>query len=408
MKSLSNSLKPKKIDEVIGQTHLVGSDGLLTKMLAKKLKWSFILYGPPGSGKTTIATLFAAEMKLDHYLFNAAIDNKNKLKDILDTIMYNDILIVVDEIHRMKKDIQDYLLPYLEDDRVMLIGLTTTNPYHSINHAIRSRLRLFPINPISNDEMKIAFDRAEAFLRPPNTISGQGVDKLIDLAGYDLRTFYNLVETAFKLNEDLDLITLQDINKINFRSNLSLDNDEENYYHILSALQKSIRGSDVDAAIHYLARLVTLGDLESIIRRLLVISYEDVGLANPSLHPKVVAATQAAVVVGFPEARIILSSIVVEMALSPKSNSSQVALDNAIIDYQKGITGNIPLFLNNSEIMRDSSLYKLPHELPNSIDSLKYLPDEIIGRKYYIPKETSPYEKALGERKKIIDELKKY
>lgn len=408
MRSLSNLLKPKNIDEIIGQKHLVGEDGILTKMLKENYKWSFILYGPPGSGKTTIATLYSKASNIDAYFFNAAIDGKSKLKDILDTTLYNNVLIVIDEIHRMKKDIQDYLLPYLEDDKVMLIGLTTTNPYHTINLAIRSRLRLFPINPISNEDMMIAFNRAEMELNPVSKMSEPAIQKLIDLAGNDLRTFYNLIETAFLLNDDLDVITLKDVNKINFQSSLQLDSDGENYYQLLSALQKSIRGSDTDASIHYLARLITLGDLESIIRRLLVIGYEDIGLANPSLQPKVLAACQAAKIVGFPEARIILSGIVIEMALSPKSNSSQVALDEAISDYKKGITGDVPVFLNNSEIMRDPTLYKLPHDLDNSVDDVKYLPEKIQNKKYYIAKETSPYEKALKERKEILDKFKKY
>lgn len=254
----------------------------------------------------------------------------------------------------------------------------------------------------------IAFNRAEMELNPVSKMSEPAIQKLIDLAGNDLRTFYNLIETAFLLNDDLDVITLKDVNKINFQSSLQLDSDGENYYQLLSALQKSIRGSDTDASIHYLARLITLGDLESIIRRLLVIGYEDIGLANPSLQPKVLAACQAAKIVGFPEARIILSGIVIEMALSPKSNSSQVALDEAISDYKKGITGDVPVFLNNSEIMRDPTLYKLPHDLDNSVDDVKYLPEKIQNKKYYIAKETSPYEKALKERKEILDKFKKY
>ncbi len=321
---------------------------------------------------------------------------------------YHDVLIIVDEIHRMKTDIQDYLLPFLESGKAIMIGLTTLNPYQSINIAIRSRCHLYEIKSLSDADIKKALKNGLAFLDADIKLSEDAIQSIIRSSNHEIRSALNLLESASLVLKDGETLTSNIVRRLAGKPQLSLDDHEDHYYEMLSALQKSIRGSDVDASLHYLARLITLGDLEVIIRRLLVTAYEDIGLANPTMGSKVLAAAQTARMTGFPEARIPLGTIVVDMALSPKSNTALVALDEAISDFESGITGDIPKHIDNKYLKVHPEAYHYPHNDPNSLNSEQYLPEKILHKKYYKPKDESAYEKALMERKKLIDKVKGY
>jgi len=406
MEPLASRMRPKNFDEVYGQDHLLSKHGVLTKMIEKKKYLSFILYGPPGTGKTTIAKLFSDKSMLDTYFFNASTDNKAKLKDILDMTAYHDVLIIVDEIHRMKTDIQDYLLPFLESGKAIMIGLTTLNPYQSINMAIRSRCHLYEIKALSDKDIEAAILNAIQYLDHDIHLTDDALAAIIRASNSEIRSALNLLESASLVVDDGQKITSNIIRKLAGKPQLSLDDHENHYFEMLSALQKSIRGSDVDASIHYLARLLTLGDLEIIFRRLIVIAYEDIGLANPTMGQKVLAAIQAAKMTGLPEARIPLSVIVVDMALSPKSNTAYSALDKAMEDFQNGLAGPIPKHIDNKYIKQHPDSYKYPHNDPGSLNSQTHLPDNLLDKTYYVPKDESAYEKALKDRLQLIDQIK--
>lgn len=406
MKPLAFRMRPQKFEDVYGQDHLVGKDGVLVSMLQKKKLLSFILYGPPGTGKTTIAQIFAAQSGLDHYFFNASTDNKARLKDIIDTTAYHDILIVIDEIHRMKTDVQDYLLPFMENGKATVIGLTTLNPYQNINMAIRSRCHLYEVKSLDNDAMEKAILNGVKELDVDLRVETSALSAIIRYSNHEIRTALNILESASLVLNDGDLLTAQLIYRIAGKINHDLDNHEDHFYDLLSALQKSIRGSDVDASVHYLARLITLGDLQAIVRRLLVIAYEDIGLANPLMGGKVLNACDAAIKVGLPEARIILGAIIIDMAISPKSNTAIVAIDQAIHDYENNDTGVVPDQASNRKIKLNPDIYHYPHNDSDSVNDQTYLPDKIKDKTYYHPKSESSYEKALSDRLKMLDKIK--
>ncbi|MFA6800531.1 MAG: AAA family ATPase [Acholeplasmataceae bacterium] len=403
---LAYRMRPTKFEDIFGQDHLIGQQGVLNIMLKKHKIMSFILYGPPGTGKTTIASIFASQSKLDTYFFNASTDNKAKLKDVIDMTAYHDILLIIDEIHRMKTDIQDYLLPYLENGHVTIIGLTTLNPYQSINLAIRSRCHLYEVVNLDDESIALAIKKGLLALDVDIRIDQNALDTIVRLSNHEIRTALNILESASFLLEDGDLLTSEVVFRVAGKVHHDLDKDQDNFYDLLSALQKSIRGSDVDASIHYLARLITLEDLQSIIRRLLVIAYEDIGLANPMMGMKVASACDSALKVGWPEARIILSVIVVDMALSPKSNTAYLAIDKALEAYQETDTGSVSPNASNREIAKDPNLYKYPHLDENSLNDQNYLPEKIKDEIYYVPKDESSYEKALSIRLSEIDKIK--
>ena len=404
MKPLAYRMRPKTFDEVYGQDNLIGENGIIRKMLNTNSLTSMILYGEPGCGKTTIAEIIANNYSMNHYFFNASIDSKDKLKEIAQaTKYYENTVLIIDEIHRMKKDIQDFLLSYMENGSFIVIGLTTSNPYHSINPAIRSRCHLFKLNPITNDIMKKIIDNAlnSSLLPQKITLDSNVYQYIIDNSNQEVRTCLNIVE-ALAIGSKDGHITLEEAKNLILKPSLSLDKDGDNYYDTISALQKSIRGSDVNASLHYLARLISAQDLEILTRRLVVIAYEDIGLANPSMGEKAVAACHAAKMLGFPEARIPLSHLVIDMAISPKSNSAEAAIDKAISDFESGKGKGIPDNLKNGLISSGKATYKYPHDYPSGVVPQQYLPDDLLGVEYYTPKETSQYEKALKERYNIL------
>ena len=398
MEPLAHFLRPTKLDDIVGQKHLIGEDKILTNLVKNKKLFSMILYGKPGIGKTSIATAIVNELGYKYILLNAVINNKKDFDDAINEAKYNsEYIIIMDEIHRLNKDKQDLLLPYLENGLITLIGMTTSNPYHKINPAIRSRCQIFELKELNDEDIKEALRKGIKYLEDIQ-IDDETINYIVKLSGGDLRFAYNLLEVAYYSSSN-KIVNVEHIKKINSKPVFFHDKNEDGHYDVLSAFQKSIRGSDVNASLHYLARLIEAEDLDSIYRRMTVIAYEDIGLANPSMGPKVDACINACERLGLPEARIPLATVVVELALSPKSNSAHVALDNALLDIRNGNTGNVP-----NHIKTNSKDYKYPHDYPNAFIKQQYLPDKIKNRKYYVPKTTSKYETAL---KNVYDKLNK-
>lgn len=393
MAPLAYELRPKEFSDIVGQSHLIGKNGIITKMIENDTLSSFVLYGPPGVGKTTIASIIMK--KYNGLYFNASTDSKSKLKDFIDSPSLFKQVIVIDEIHRMKIDTQDYLLPFIENGTIIIIGLTTENPYHAVNPAIRSRLRIYRLYELSNDDL---LNLTNKIINKYNLkITDEAIKFVVDASNNDARCLINMLEILINLNT---LITIDICKTYLGDPNLKLDMKKDYFYDLLSALQKSIRGSDVNAAILYLAHLLTSGDLEAVCRRLLVIAYEDVGLANPNIGVKAYCATQSALRLGLPEARIPLATLVCDMALAPKSNSAEMAINKAM----ENLTHiDIPNNIKNREIKLGSP-YLYPHDYPSGFVKQQYMPDSMIGVEFYNPKETGQYEKALKE---IYEKIKK-
>lgn len=397
---LALKLRPNKLDDIIGQKHLVGEDKILRNLVQNKKLFSMILYGKPGIGKTTIAISLVKELGLKYRMLNAVINNKKDFDVVVEEAkMFGGLVVIMDEIHRLNKDKQDLLLPYLESGIITLIGMTTSNPYHKINPAIRSRCQIFELKELNDEDIMYALEKINKNKALEKIKIDDDVIKQISiLSGGDLRYAYNLVEVCYYATKDHH-ITMDILKKINSKPVLFHDKNEDGHYDVISAFQKSIRGSDVNAALHYLARLIEAEDLDIIYRRMSVIAYEDIGLANPSIGPKVEAAINASERLGLPEARIPLGNIVVELALSPKSNTSHLALDAALNDIRRGNTGNVP-----NHIKTNSIDYKYPHDYPNNWVKQQYLPDNIKDRKYFKPKANSKYEQSL---KQVYENLEK-
>lgn len=402
-KPLAFKLAPKSLKDVLGQEHLIGKGKILTNLVKNKKLFSMILYGPPGIGKTSIANALVNDLDVRYRMLNATVNSKKDLDIVIEEAkMYGEIVLIMDEIHRLNKDKQDILLPCLESGLITLIGMTTSNPYHSINPAIRSRCQLFELHELDQNDIIKGLKKA---IKSPDLdgikIDDKSIKLIAKLSGNDLRFAYNLLEIAYYSTDDKK-VDEEVVKSINSKPVFFSDKNGDGHYDVLSGLQKSIRGSDVNASLHYLARLVTEGDLESIYRRLSVIAYEDIGLANPAIGPRLDAAINAAERTGLPEARIPLGTIVTEMALSPKSNTAHIAFDMALEDIEKGNTGNLPNHLKN---VPDSG-YKYPHDYPGAFVKQQYLPDKIKDKKYYQPKDIG-YEKNIKEIYERLEKLKK-
>lgn len=400
MKELvSNLLKPKTLNDIIGQKHLVGNNKILNNMVKNQKLFSFILTGKSGSGKNSIANALVNDLNQNYRYFNAVIHSKKDLDIIFEEAkLYKNLIVIADEFHRLNKAKQDLFLPYIENNLITIIILTSQNPYFAINPAIRSRCQIFKLEELTETDIYGGINKASKYLEDLN-ITEEAKRMISKLSNGDLRFAYNLLEVAYYYNEN-HLIDENLIKEINPQANKFLDKNADYYYDLLSGLQKSIRGSDVDASIYYLALLIERGDIESILRRLIVIAYEDISLANPTIGIKVMAAYQNAITVGLPEARIILSQIVIEMALSVKSNSSYKAIDEAINliklkDY--GVNPNVKIH---------TTTYKYPHDYKNNFVNQEYLPRDIKSKKFYVPKNIG-FEKNIKEYYDFLNELKK-
>ncbi len=396
---LSFRARPTTFDEIVGQDHLIGPDGFIRKMLEHGNMFSLIMYGPPGVGKTTIAEAIGVQYGINVFKFNASTDKKAQLSEIVQNSIHYGSLVIIDEIHRMNKDIQDYLLPHVENGNITIIGLTTNNPYHSVNPAVRSRTHVVKLNTITTSDIVNRLKQVKVAFKDELTASvDEEVYQYIAVASnHEIRSAINSLE-ILNMSYPNTKITIEMAKKVLLKPNLSLDKDEDNYFNVLSAFQKSIRGSDVDAALHYLARLIVMEDLSSILRRMSVIAYEDIGLANPTIITKMDACANACERVGFPEARIPLSLLVIDMALSPKSNSAVVSIDAAIADIEKGITPKIPNHLINVANFEQKAPYLYPHSYDEALVYQQYLPDELLETRYFTGVPSGKYEMALMER----------
>ena len=400
MEPLAIKMRPKCLKDVVGQTHLIGKDKVLSNLVKHKKLFSMILYGKTGIGKTTIATAIVEELGLKYRMLNATINNKKDFDIVIEEAkMYGQLVVLIDEIHRLNKDKQDLLLPHLESGLIVLVGMTTANPFHSINPAIRSRCQLFELKELIDDDIKKAIKRAIKNELDNIKVNNDCLNFIITMASGDLRYAYNLLEVAYYSTDKK--ITIEALKNISNKPNVFYDKNDDGYYDTISAFQKSIRGSDVDASLHYLAKLLVSEDLDIIFRRMTVIAYEDIGLANPNMILKVEACIKACERIGLPEARIPLAKTVIEMALSPKSNSAYLALNEAINDVNKGNTGNVP-----NHIKTNSKDYKYAHDYPNHIVKQQYLPNNLKGKRYYKPQNNKNeiILKEINEKiKEIID-----
>ncbi|TYO73645.1 replication-associated recombination protein A [Rossellomorea marisflavi] len=412
MKPLAFKMRPRTIDEILGQQHLVGEGKIIDRMVKAKQLSSMILYGPPGIGKTSIASAIAGSTQYRFKTLNAVTNNKKDIQIVAEEAkMSGKVILLLDEVHRLDKGKQDYLLPYLENGMITLIGATTSNPYHAINPAIRSRCQIFELKPLSPDEMKQAIHRAiEDEERGLGTykldVSKEAIEHFASSSFGDVRSSLNALELAvLSTSPDADgviHITLSIAEECLQKKSFSHDKDGDAHYDVISAFQKSIRGSDANAALHYLGRLVEAGDLPSIARRLLVIAYEDIGLASPQAGPRTLAAVETAEKIGFPEARIPLANAVIELCLSPKSNSAISAIDSALSDIRKGKSGEVPAHLKDAHYQGAAELgrgveYKYPHDHESGWVKQDYLPDRIKNARYYQPKKTGKFEQAIGQ-----------
>ncbi|HCO80311.1 replication-associated recombination protein A [Bacillus altitudinis] len=419
MKPLAYRMRPSHIGDIIGQEHLVGEGQIIRRMVEAKHLSSMILYGPPGIGKTSIATAIAGSTSIAFRTLNAVIHNKKDMEAVAaEAKMSGQVILILDEVHRLDKGKQDFLLPYLENGMIILIGATTANPYHAINPAIRSRTQIFELKPLETEQIKAALTRA---LQDEHRglggysvkVDEEAMNHFANGCGGDVRSALNALELAVlstKADESGQItITLAAAEECLQKKSFSHDKNGDAHYDVLSAFQKSIRGSDADAALHYLARLIEAGDLESISRRLLVMAYEDIGLASPQAGPRVLSAVQTAERVGFPEARIPLANAVIELCLSPKSNSAYQAIDAALHDIRTGKIGEVPVHLKDAHYKGAAALgrgadYLYPHDYENGWVKQQYLPDPLKNKQYYEPKQTGKFEGAL---KQVYENLRR-
>lgn len=407
---LAIKMRPTHIDQIIGQEHLVGDGKIIRRMVDSGNIASMILFGPPGTGKTSMAYAIAKSLSLPVRKLNAVVDKKKDMEIVVEEAkLSGQMILILDEVHRLDKAKQDFLLPHLEDNVITMIGCTTSNPYHAINPAIRSRCHLFELEALTAKQIKHAIDNTlnndvQGYGETNVEITEEAKDHFAYSTNGDVRAVLNGLELAVSstpVNAKGKIqITLEVAEQCMQKKSFSHDKSGDAHYDVLSAFQKSIRGSDVNAALHYLGRLIEAGDIDSISRRLIVIAYEDIGLANPQAGPRAVSAVEAAERLGFPEARIPLSVAVVELALSPKSNTAYKALDAALSDIRTQHTGDVPTHLKDTHYQGASQLgrgvdYKYPHHYEGHWTPQQYLPDAIKHKQYYTPAETGKFERAL-------------
>ena len=389
--TLAYRMRPQHLADVLGQQHLVGPGQILSRLVKNKHPLSMILYGPPGCGKTTIASCLANDLGIPFRLFNASTGNKKEMDMIIEEAkLYDGMFVIIDEVHRLNKDKQDHLLPHIESGLLVIVGCTTANPYHSINPAIRSRCHIFEVKPLTTQDVIIGLQRAlvqEGYQADPKAL-----ETIARLSSGDVRYALNCLELCMILAEDKN-ISVKMVQEASLKANARYDKDEDEYYDTLSGFQKSIRGSDPNGALYYLAKLVEYQDLESLERRLITIAYEDIGLANPMACARTLNAIDAAKRIGFPEARIPLAVAVIDLALSPKSKSAEAAIDRAMQTVQTHYR-SAPNYLRLTPVgLQDDEKYDYARS--DLWEYIQYLPSGLENEQFYIPEKTSSYEKNL-------------
>ena len=405
---LSYRLRPETLDEFIGLDNLLSCNTFLKNCVKNKSLLSMIFYGAPGSGKTTLAIILANEIKERYRILNATTNNKKDLDIVFEEAkMYGHLIVIIDEIHRLNKDKQDLLLSYVENGLITLIGMTTANPFHSINPAIRSRCHLIEFKVSDKENIKQVLLNAlksEKGLNNKYICDEEVIEKIANLSNGDIRYALNALE-ILSLSSENNHITIKDL-KDNIRvPQYMIDKDEDGHYNAVSALQKSIRGRDVDAALYYLARLIAANDLDSIERRLPIIAYEDVGLANPQAVDRVFNAIEVAKKVGFPEAMIPLGFVVIDLALSPKSKNAYIATANAMEEVTK-YPLPIPKYLEYTPVgLKEEEKY--PYDRPDLWSKIQYMPEQIKNKKFLEGTPHSNYEKALYDNYEKLKQIKR-
>ncbi|MBQ3125319.1 MAG: replication-associated recombination protein A [Clostridia bacterium] len=399
---LADRIRPKTIDEVVGQTHLIGKDKLLRRIIENNEVPNMIFYGPSGVGKTTVANIIAAKTGKTLHKLNATTASVSDIKNIVSTLdsflAPEGVLLYLDEIQHFNKKQQQSLLEFMENGKITLIASTTENPYFYVYNAVLSRSVVFEFKPVSAEEIETAVRRGvdilseELFHGYKVTVEDDAITHIAHTANGDVRKALNSLEAvymAMRPTDDKNVVLSLDLaEQASQKKALRYDKDGDSHYDILSAFQKSVRGSDADAAIHYLARLVAAGDLASICRRILVMAAEDIGLAYPQAITVVKSCVDSALQLGFPEARIPLAEAVILLATAPKSNSAICAIDAALDDIKNIDTGDVPPHLKDAHYEGSQPLgrgltYKYPHSYPDHYVEQQYLPDNIKDKKYY-------------------------
>ncbi len=404
-------VRPKSLDEVVGQSHLVGPDSFLRKSIQKNSLFSLIFFGPPGTGKTTIAEAYARTAGVHFVSLNAVTANKKDLERAVEEAkIWKPCILIVDEVHRLDKTKQDFLLPYVENGTFILLGATTANPYIALSPAIRSRCRLLEVKRLSEEDIAAGLRRAIAEpvgLDNKAAFDDKALEFIAKLSGGDMRFALNVLEEAAVQFDRESIITKDLVATIERVPNYAMDKDEEEHYDAVSALQKSIRGADVDAALFYLAKLCVANDLDSIKRRLLVIAYEDIGLGNPNAVMRTQLAIEAAEQIGFPEAVIPLGVVVIDLCLSPHSHVGHDSILKAMEFAQTRPFAVLDYLRFTPVNMREEDKY--PYDRPDLWEKMQYLPDEYADMKFYDfnENETSSYVKALNQTYLRLQQVKR-
>ena len=423
---LADQMRPQTIDEVVGQSHILSKNGILYRIAQSGHATNLIFYGPPGTGKTTVARIIAKQAGKKLYKLNGTTASTADFKEIissLDTFEgMNGVVLYLDEIQYLNKKQQQTLLEFLENGQITLIASTTENPYFYIYNAIISRSTVFEFKPVTPEEIEKALTRGVKILEAQAqeqgfslTVEDHVLRSIALSCGGDVRKSINTLEVAFlsaPVTDGVKSITAEQLRSISQRAALRYDKSDDVHYDLLSALQKSIRGSDENAALHYLARLLEAGDLISPCRRLLVIASEDIGMAYPMCAVIVKACVDSALQLGLPEARIPLAQAVVTMATAPKSNSSYMAINQAIADVRAGKIGDFPRCLQNkhfdgAEVENKGQFYKYPHDYPDHYVRQQYLPDILQGTIYYHFGQNKTEDAARRYRETLLSNLEK-